>query len=35
MELFEIQGKLVKVSNPIKISDKFSYRQFVFELDRK
>ena len=35
MELFEIQGKLVKVSNPIKISDKFSNRQFVLELDRQ
>ena len=35
MELFEIKGKLVKVSNPIKISEKFSYRQFVVELDRQ
>ena len=35
MELFEIKGKLIKVSNPIKINDKFSYRQFIGELDRQ
>ena len=35
MELFEIQGKLIKVENTVKISDKFSYRQFVIELDRQ
>ena len=35
MELKELQGKLIQVSKTIKINDKFSYRQFVVELDRQ